>query len=427
MSGPFARVVRDLRRYPWFRAYAAALSVTHVLSALFWAENTRLRRAVMGPDPPMCWPFMPDCDALRWLESGAGADRALVLYGTLGAMSAAAFAVRRTAALAPWLAVATLAFKASLQLQSYLLMGNYHYMPWLLWGALLWVPARRQVLPVLVVLFYFFAGTLKLNLEWLSGAALLQSPWLEGTWLYGAQAAAVLFELVVVFGLLARGRGSRALALGTAVGFHAFSWHVVGWFYPCVMACVLSVFPLQWWAVRRTVHVPPWRLWWSWRAPTGASVFLALYCAAQVWPVIITEDAALTGEGRLLSLNMLDARTRCEAALHIQLPGSPPTTLDQQLAPHLGIRIACDPAAFLLSVRSACAALQEAGQGEARVDAHLVSRRSTARRFTTLIAEADVCRRPPTFSMVWRNAVLRAHGSPDEDADDPAAAARSLP
>ena len=45
-------------------------------------------------------------------------------------------------------------------------------------GVFLAVPGKREALRLLLVLFYVWAGTLKLNWEWISGAGLYRPLWL---------------------------------------------------------------------------------------------------------------------------------------------------------------------------------------------------------------------------------------------------------
>ena len=39
------------------------------------------------------------------------------------------------------------------------------------------IPGKRDAVRLLLVLFYFWAGTLKVNWEWISGAALYRPLW----------------------------------------------------------------------------------------------------------------------------------------------------------------------------------------------------------------------------------------------------------
>ncbi len=391
-------VVQQLRRHAWLRWYAAALAFTNVCSAAYWGENQRLVHAVTGPDPLLCWPMFQTCQWLAVFSSAPQVVGALWSYGAFGVLATVLLVRRETVhhGVHAWLLC--LAIKAVLQLQSYLLMGNYHYMPWVLSVALLLVPARRHVLSMLVVLFYVAAGLLKFDVEWLSGAALLRPGPLTGNALYAAQAWAVVFEMVVVWGLLSRRWVWRAVAVAHVVFFHAVSAQQVGWFYPVVMTCVVSIFPLRWWAERKAT-IPTPRLLLRGRLPSTANAALALFVAAQVWPWVISPDPAITGEGRLLSLNMMDAHARCEGALFVTTPDR--QSLHVPIKVRSGVRIACDPASFLAVVRDTCARLLTT-HSNAHVQAHLASRRATDSSYTPLVSQ-DGCASLPTFNPLWRN------------------------
>ena len=111
--------------------------------------------------------------------------RRLTLYGYLGL-------------------VALTLFKLFILALDFRLRRNQHYMALWITGAFLLVPGRREALRLLLVLFYFWAGTLKLNWEWLSGAGLYRPLWLiHGRELIMAACAYVIvMELVLAWGLL---------------------------------------------------------------------------------------------------------------------------------------------------------------------------------------------------------------------------------
>ena len=50
--------------------------------------------------------------------------------------------------------------------------ANQYYMATAIVAILLFWPHKRDALRILLVAFYFWAGTLKLNIEWLSGSTL---------------------------------------------------------------------------------------------------------------------------------------------------------------------------------------------------------------------------------------------------------------
>jgi hypothetical protein len=208
-------------------------------------------------------------------------------------------------------------------------------------AAFLLVPNKRETLQLLLVLFYFWAGTLKLNWEWLSGAALYRPLWLfTGRGIIVACAYVIVMELVVVWGLLARDRRIFWLCFAQVLVFHVFSWAVVGFFYPLLMFGLLAIFPLC-----RLIPAPRpgasrgeailrGRL--SRSAALVALVFSAMQLSTHLYP----GDTAITGEGRLFALHMFDARVECDARIVLKLKDG--RRVDHELADQ-GIRTRCDP------------------------------------------------------------------------------------
>src|SRR5258705_3752500 len=175
-------------------------------------------------------------------------------------------------------------------------------------GVSLLVPRKRESVPLLLVLFYFWAGTLKLNGEWVSGAALYKPLWLLSGWaVVAACAYVVALELGVVWGLLSRRPWIFGSSLAQVLLFHLMSFAIVGWFYPLLMFALLSILVF----VRVFPASPPEpsvgerilsrRLS---RAALGMALASSLI---QLSSHLYPGATAITGEGRLLSLHMFDA------------------------------------------------------------------------------------------------------------------------
>jgi hypothetical protein len=360
-----------------------------VLAACWIRLGGKLEWAAAGADA-ICWPLLPDCEGLRVL-SLAGLERAAWLWGAGGLAVAAAFARRR------WTgrAYAGLCLLVGVELAflalDFRLRRNQHAMALWVTAAFLLVPGRRAALPALICLFYFWAGTLKLNWEWVSGAALYRPVWLfTGPWLVAACVYVVVLELGVVWGLLAR----RALwfwaAFAQVVVFHVFSWPVVGFFYPVLMFGILAIFPLRRWlpgpepASRRP-----------------ALALAALYSALQLTPHLFPGDRTLTGEGRLFALHMFDARVTCEAWADVRLADG--SVRRENLRRHAEARTSCDPILIHGFARNLCRA-RDAGRREfADLDVNLRSRRTSERELRTVIDYPDFCARMPRYQALRHN------------------------
>src|SRR5262249_27107548 len=145
----------------------------------------------------------------------------------------AAFAFGRVRA--GWsLYLAATAIQVGVLVQDYRLRLNQQYMAVWVAAVFLFVPDRRRVLQYLIVAFYVAAGLLKLNADWLSGAALLGSRplFVPPAFVPAACAYVVVLELVVALGLLARRDWVFWTAYAQILAFHLASWAVVDFFYP---------------------------------------------------------------------------------------------------------------------------------------------------------------------------------------------------
>ncbi len=97
----------------------------------------------------------------------------------------------------------------------YRLRANEFYMLFWLNGVFLVWRHRRWAMPLLLISFYFWAGRLKLNHEWLSGSVLYGDLWfISPQYVPAACTYVVILEMVFIWGLLARHRWVRLLTLG---------------------------------------------------------------------------------------------------------------------------------------------------------------------------------------------------------------------
>jgi len=379
--------VAEIRESIALRAFGALLALTHAITFYAWWSNKNLP-AMFGnrPATAICWPFFASCYRLHPI-SQSSVHVALIVYLALAAGAIALFARR---AWTTWaviaLAAATL-IKLAIFLFDYRLMGNYHYMPFVATFAYLLCRQKALVCRCLIVGFYISAGSLKLNWEWLSGAALLKPPLITG-WLGDVSLAyVVILELVLVLGLLSRNRFILFGTLAQVVMFHAYSWHIVGYFYPCIMFCLLALFPLCYWEGDDQPR----------RLTRSGWIALGLYAAAQLAPSLYPSDVALTGEGRMFAVNMLDAKSEC-SLLEVTTRGNLHTER-ARLAPNLGVRIRCEPLVYFDLAQGACRELD----GGSDLDLALVGRRTTDTWFRSLVSAPNLCSRHLDYAVLHHN------------------------
>jgi len=390
------RQADEIAADPALRGYGAALALLHVLAAYWIRQNDKL--AFLAPDSEaICWPLLPDCEWLRVVPP-AGLELATVLWAAGGLAVAAAFLRRRWAGRAvAGLCLLTL-FELAVLALDFRLRRNQHGMALWVTGAFLLVPGKRNALRLLVCLFYFWAGTLKLNWEWLSGANLYAPVWLfTGPWLVAACAYVIVLELGVVWALFAR----RPLwfwgALAQLVVFHVFSWPVVGYFYPLLMFGILALFPLA--RLVPPVPAPGWG---------GAAGVAALFSLLQLTPHLFPGDRTLTGEGRLFALHMFDARVVCDAWADVH--GADGSLRRESLRKHFEARTGCDPVVIHGFARNLCRARDAGRLDFVDLDVHLRSRRASESALRPVIDVSDFCAKRVRYDPFGHNAWIAAGG-----------------
>src|SRR5512138_2048947 len=244
VAGFFRAQITEIESDPALRWYGVAMAFLHVVTYLYWVDQ-RIAVFVGAGSEPICWPLVPECGALRVLTP-IGVTLVLRAHFAAAVGTGLLFMSRR---LVPWAyasLVAVNALKLAIMLLDYRLRMNQHYMAFFATFAYLCVPAKRDGLRVLITLFYFWAGTLKVNWEWISGAGLYRPMWpFSGVGVVVACVYVIVLELLVAWGLLARRAWIFWAAFAQFLVFHAMSWQVVGFFYPLLMLAILTIFPLS--------------------------------------------------------------------------------------------------------------------------------------------------------------------------------------
>ena len=377
------------------RYYGVAVSLLLVLTSVHWIERDAWQWLLADGDV-LCWPMFEACH--QWRVLGPGAWKVVFWgMGAAGLLTAGLFLSPRWVGMAWVLLLALNVIKYGIILTDFHLRLNQHLMALWMTAAFLFIPGRRTTLKLLVILFYFWAGTIKLHPEWLSGAALYARPWLvPESLLPVATAYVVVLELVLVWGLLWDRTRVAWLVLAQLVLFHLLSFPVVGFFYPLLMLCLLSIFPLSW-LVNRDQPTLAQQIRRK-QVPRAAAATALLFSGLQLWPVLIPGDAAVTGEGRLLSLHMFDSLTACEAEARIKTDSG--RVIVQDLYQPMAVRIHCDPVVYLSRARNICRWNAD-NPHFVDVDLHLASRRSTDDALRPLVALENVCHERPRYAL-WR-------------------------
>jgi hypothetical protein len=339
-----ARQIDEIAAQRSLRFCGATLAIMNVL-AIQWWFHAGIDLDLSGQAEPICWPLIPDCARLHFLSPR---QVALLLraFQVLCLATAALLARRRTVALGYFAFIAETLAKALLMAIDFRTRMNQHYMIMMVSAVWLLLPNKALFCRLLIVQFYFWAGFLKFNPDWLSGVS-LYGPllWVPERWVPLAMRYGIVLELVVAWGLLPRRPAWLFwICFAQLFAFHVVSSPIVGFFYPMMMIGFLLFT-----AVERadTAHVPfvAARDW-------PGVVFLLGFCALQLIPRFISSDSAMSGEGRLWALHMFDGRIDCRSSLMVKLPDGrralwpPPRDTD--------VRTSCDPILFWNHARNAC-------------------------------------------------------------------------
>lgn len=395
----FRRQIEEIAADRVLRLYGVALAYVNALTFVYWRVRRDAARIISDTDQPICWPFWENCHEWR-VFSAEQVSLVLWAYLALSLAAGACFLSRRTVAWGWWGLLAVNLIRIALMAQDFTLRLNQHYMANWVALAFLFFPARRTVIPALLVSFYFWAGVLKLDVEWLSGAALYNRDklWVPDGLVPASCVYVVVLEMLLIWGLYARRAWVFWSTLAQLVVFHVWSWPIVGFFYPMLMFGLDSIF-----ATARLLDRPAG--WHGLRALAApgvrgvAAVLLAGFAFTQFLPKVFPGDEAITGEGRLFALNMFDARVVCQGhAIVRTADGRQRKTAFSNKS--YSKRIACDPILYFNLARNECRR-ERRGAALVNLDLHLRSRRTTGSEIHTVIDIPDFCTAGVTYDM-WR-------------------------
>ena len=400
-AGYLRAQIAEIERDDALRWYGVAMAFLHVVTYLYWVDQ-RIVTFVNAQAEPICWPLLPACENVRVLSTG-GVALLLRAYFAAAIGTGLLFAFRR---LVPWAyagLVLVNGLKLAVMLLDYRLRMNQHYMGFFATFAYLLVPGKRDALRVLVTLFYFWAGMLKLNWEWVSGAGLYRPMWpFSGAGVIVACVYVIVLELGVAWGLLAKRAWIFWAAFAQFLVFHALSWQVVGFFYPLLMFAILAIFPLSRLVEPQDSAEGLLAALFRGREVRSVYALAAFFSVLQLIPYAFPGDRALTGQGRLYALHMFDARATCVgwADLH-NVDG---TTTRRDLKLPLDTRIACDPIVYFNRARNLCRQRAAGRAAFTDLDLFLSARRSSESELRRVIDTKGFCAKRERYDPFRPNA-----------------------
>ena len=392
----FSRQIDEIRSDRALTFYGVALALANVLTCYQWQYRTGVPQMIGGGATPLCWPFWENC---RSVLSVSGVNRVLWVYLFLSAIAGLLFVVRRVAA-GYWLLVVVNVIRTIVMIQDYRLRANQHYMLNWIVLAFLFLPGKRALLRHLIVSLYFWAGALKLDPDWLTGAALYNRDrlWLPESLVPASCVYVVVLEMVVVFGLYARRNWIFWGTFAQLIAFHIFSWPIVGFWYPLLMFCLLSILPMT-----RLMHRSDGWVALSFGAPMRRlalnAAVVGTFGALQMIPRTFPGDSAITGEGRMFALHMFDALVVCEATFSDHFDSGVSRAVLVEETKRLSHRSRCDPLLLFDVAKNRC---RQRPHGVIDFDVSLRSRRTSEPEYRRTIDVRNFCAANPTYD-TWRH------------------------
>ena len=389
--------IKDSRSLTIFGGF---LALGHIFTFLFWNKTEFLLRSISSSDPnPLCWPYFFSCAEFRL--SLAVVQGLQFLYGVVGIFAAILFFSGRKLVWGYLLQILLLISSLFFYIQSYRMMGNYLYMFYIVLFLYLFIPSKKNVIRLMIVGFYFAASTLKFNKEWINGEVLFGHPVLRGFLLQMACLYVIFLELFMSPLLLSAQADLFWIAFAQFSVFHVFSWHIVGFYYPCIMFCLLSSFLLF-----RKDEIGNFK-----RQPKTTFVILSIFVFLQLVPYFYKGDTALTGEGRFWSLNMFDVKAECVFKAFAKYNDRIEDM--SWVGEELGTRRQCDPIVFINYTRNLCKELRQNSEFKS-LDIYLASKRTSDRTYSKVFQQANVCEKNLRFNLVFENDWIEKEDSEDK-------------
>lgn len=383
----FQEQIKEIQAEKSLRWYGFFLTLSHVFTYLLWNKSGDHHLSILNDSVVVCWTFFQDCAIPRaWVSQHLSAVLNIYLFFSL--FVSLAFLNQKMIQSAYWGLSFLSAFKFSIFILDYRMMGNYHYMNFISLLFFLLIPHKIKTAQYLIVAFYLGAGILRFNSDWFSGVALGRQTLLEGKVLEWAMAYVIFLELCISFLLFSKRSAIFWFAFLQFAAFHLFSSTIVGFYFPVIMFCGLSIFILDrsWPAAYNSSM----SRWWGY-------VALIAFIFAQLYPAIKYPDSAVTGEGRLIALNMFDGRIQCDKRMIIKYKDQ---TIEKTIPdPNVGSRIFCDPLYYFYYVKSVCDELRQT-ENFIDIDFSIYSKRRTESAYRLTLKAQNFCSRPPKVSFL---------------------------
>ncbi len=345
----FDQQINEINDDAALRLYGAFISMTFAVVAFHWIFH---RFASIISFQPICWPFFENCFQYRLLSI----DQIRIIFYLLGGLAligTVLFLIPKYSRIAFWWLLCMDLLYAIVYTQDFRFHCEQNII--LNWVTLsfLCLPNKRNGLRYLLVFIYFCASLLKFNNGWISGNNLYKDLlWIKGSWVSVACIYVVVLEAILVFGLLAKQNWIFWLTLFQLILFHLMSWPIVGFYYPIVMFCMLSIFPLTHFLNYREQSMSLILSLLKGKQAISTYICIAILLGFQIFPMTFPGNSKITSEGRIISLHMFDARIQCEGLLTLKFKNG----LNVPIAVPIRetVRIKCDPLVYFSIAKRYC-------------------------------------------------------------------------
>ncbi len=337
----------EILENPRLRYYGSFLAFIHLVSAYIFS-GYRLHYLTKSNPFPICYPGLEGCERFRFFEFEQ-LKWVIGFYAILSLSTIISFLFKKSSRFALIGLTVLFFFKYFLQLTDYRLATNYHFLAQVITFFYLFFSSRILILSVLIPGIYFCAGLLKFNADWLSGEALIEPSYIQGTPLSLLLIYVIILEVIIVWFLFSKNKYLRWATLFQLFLFHVYSWHIVSYPYPMFMFCILAFFlliPYEIYAKKITVK-------------SFSFIFIPLF-VLQMIPYAFTQDPALDGRYRIFSFNMMDVKSVCEQSFVFTNLKGDKVNLGMPIKIRRP-RIYCDPQVTKEIARSYCAQSKEEG------------------------------------------------------------------
>ena len=370
----------------FFNVAMVGLTFAHFVTGIRWYGFSIWGLYRENSVKSACYPFFKNCLSISFSDPFL-IKYLLILYIVLSVLFFIPLLLKKER-LALMIFIILFAIKTFIFVSRYNIMGNYHIMHLSLIVGLLLSYGESTIYRLLVVLQYIFAGLLKVNMEWLSGAALVRYPKILPDPLFGYSLGYVIvLELVLIWGLLSQNYLIRRLTLLQLVIFHGYSYFIVGYYYPLVMLGIGLPLLIEEWREKKLDYSINFKN----KAFYAVYIFIGFSIFWNIQSKFGEHDPAKDGQVRYFSLNMLDAKTRCNSKLIEVFPNKNVRTLN---IPELAsaVRVWCDPIIYEAYLKRLCDDPEFIKSG-ATLNFHLETRRFTESEFETIRETKDVCKK----------------------------------